>query len=72
MSLTAPSPKPPASCFREGEHYGVSADYATGRHLTQSQDVPGGLPLVQFLLLPQRLRTKWQMPSVPLTECPRS
>lgn len=49
----------------------MSTYYTTGRHLTQ----PGcarGAPLVQFQLLPQRLRTKRQVLSVPLTECPRS
>lgn len=60
-----PAPPPPASCFREDENSRVSTDYTMGRHLTHSQDMPVGLLLVQFQLLPKRLRAKRQVLSVP-------
>lgn len=62
--LAAPTPPPPASCFRE--NYPLSTYYAMGGHLTQP-GVPVGLLLVQFQLLPQRLRTKRQVPSASLS-----
>lgn len=39
-----------------------------GRRLTQNQNVPVGLLLAPFYLMPQGLRSKQQVLSVPLTD----
>lgn len=60
-----PAPAASGLLLQRRRELPLSTDYTMGRHLTHSQDVPVGLLLVQFQLLPQRLRAKQQVLSVP-------